>query len=134
MCEVGQLVEQAGVGRAWLLVLLLGDLQRGQRVPAGGLLVLEFVVGLAEALGERVVGVAGPGLSEDGSLLAVRVGDQPLQTFPLGFAFADGAVVESAEVGEEAGGRIQKGVLADPDTVGWPASCCPRLFLGGQQR
>ncbi|MFI6031348.1 hypothetical protein [Amycolatopsis magusensis] len=99
--EVGQLVEQAGVGRAGALVLVLGGLERGECVPAGGLLFFKLVVGLAEAPGERIVGVAGPGLPENGPLLAVRVGDQPFQPLPLGLALAGGAVVHGAEVSNQ---------------------------------
>ncbi|MDI5979031.1 hypothetical protein [Amycolatopsis magusensis] len=81
--EVGQLVEQSGVGGTGTFgFLLIRSLQSCQAGQGAGLLLLQFVVGLAEPPGERVVGVSGAGLPEDGLLLPVDVGDETLQPLP----------------------------------------------------
>ncbi|WP_157488901.1 hypothetical protein [Pseudofrankia sp. DC12] len=115
--------------------LRLGDLAFG----------VELVVGGAQSLGERVVGVAVLGLAQEVGLPAGQVVGLLVEPAAFGVAFLGGAVVVAGHVrgeqgdpaaaedpfGVEVGDRGFEDVLADADGLGMPVELVVAASVGG---
>ncbi|MGW5572425.1 hypothetical protein ACWEVD_14565 [Nocardia thailandica] len=98
----------------------------------GRFLGLQFVVGVAEGLCERVIGIAVLCLAQNGVLATRQVLHGPLEPFAVGLSLPGGSVVDPGDVGGkqlvaenaedtvcvELRYRIEYGVFADVDRLG----------------
>ncbi|WP_067569981.1 hypothetical protein [Nocardia acidivorans] len=111
---------------------LIGRVELGDVTDSGRFLVLQFVVGVAEGLGERVIGIAVLCLAQNGILTAGQVLHDSLEPFTLGLSSSGGSVVDPGDirgeqlltecaedaVGVELRHRVEDGVFTDVDRLG----------------